>query len=171
MIETTERNGTIISKTPPPPLLHVNQLARYVVLKTCKPWLSQFKGTRAHQPWAHFANQSNLSALDNVCIDLERDTLLIKYDIQIIRLFRPLEKQFVRRMALEEVESYRLAGEATQFLEMIKNLKTLCIHNDGATPDETKGFILKRCNYWWWSDDQMPKRLIPDYVAPKVLCL
>ena len=96
MIEITERNGAIISKTPPPSLLHVNQLARYFVLEIYKPWLSEFKGTKAYQPWATLASKSNLSALDNVYINLEQDVLLIKNDFQIIRLFRPLERSFLR---------------------------------------------------------------------------
>ena len=33
VVEIGERNGVIISKTPPPPLLHPNCLARTVVLK------------------------------------------------------------------------------------------------------------------------------------------
>jgi len=80
VVEIFFKAGQIYSKTLPPPLLHVCQLSRYVILKRYKPWLPQFKGELVHRDWEKRIENKNverLSRLQSVCVSLEHDVLLI----------------------------------------------------------------------------------------------
>lgn len=97
-IEVFIKSGEIYSKTPPPPLLHVNSESRHATLKFYKPWIPAYRdqGTSPKKPWADPENDwqsaltytpweemveehglENASRLQNVCIDMEYDTLLM----------------------------------------------------------------------------------------------
>jgi hypothetical protein len=92
-VEVFIKSGEIYSRTPPPPLLHVNSESRYVTLRCYKPWLSAHKDllmekprpnnwtpALTYTPWEEIIEKHGLekaSGLQNVCIDLEYDTLLM----------------------------------------------------------------------------------------------
>ncbi|KAE8449162.1 hypothetical protein EG329_008546 [Mollisiaceae sp. DMI_Dod_QoI] len=72
------KNGEIYSRTPPPALLHVCHLSRYATLKIYKPWLPQFKGPKEYRPYEKLAKRKVVDRLQNVCISLEHDVLVIE---------------------------------------------------------------------------------------------
>ena len=103
VVEIYLKDGEIYSKTQPPPLLHVCRTSREVTLKFYKPWLPQFKGTAAHLPWERkFGNKEvdKLSRLQNVCVSLYHDILLINDKQWSHWDFGPIERGNLRTLAV-----------------------------------------------------------------------
>lgn len=92
-VEVFIKSGEIYSGTPPPPLLHVNSESRHITLKFYKPWLPAYRNLSeekagsgvwspalTYTPWEEVIKEHGLekvSRLQNVCVDLEYDTLLM----------------------------------------------------------------------------------------------
>ncbi|KAF8861941.1 hypothetical protein BDZ45DRAFT_671503 [Acephala macrosclerotiorum] len=103
VVEIFFKDGEIYSKTRPPPLLQVCQLSRDVALKYYKPWLPQFAGTLAHQPYEDLVEErgwEDLSRLHNVCIDLHYDILVINTQQWSPWDFGTLERDELRTLAV-----------------------------------------------------------------------
>ncbi|PMD24277.1 hypothetical protein NA56DRAFT_746430 [Hyaloscypha hepaticicola] len=103
VVEIYLKEGEIYSKTRPPPLLHVCRASREVTLKLYKPWLPQFKGTAAHSPWERRLGDKEvdkLSRLQNVCVSLYHDILLINDKQWSNWDFGPIERANLRRLAV-----------------------------------------------------------------------
>jgi hypothetical protein len=127
VVEIFFKAGEIYSKTPPPPLLCVNRESRHVILKYYKPWLPQFRGTAAYQPWTQIVEESRLkklSRLQNVCISLEHDVLLIAERQWSLWNFGPLERDHLRSMALN-VGGWLNWEESIQMLRRFTHLYSL----------------------------------------------
>ena len=63
VVEVYDKAKNSYPRTPPPPLLHMNRESTAAVLKICKPWLPQFKGTAAHRPWTVLLPKKSLEKL------------------------------------------------------------------------------------------------------------
>jgi hypothetical protein len=125
-VEIFSKDGVIYSKTPPPALLHVNQISRSVVLQIYKPWLPQFKGTSAHKPFAKIAEKKvkgGISALQNVCVSLENDLLVIRQE-RYLRAFGPIECSLLRFMVID-VTGWVDFPAFAHSLRNVKNLRNL----------------------------------------------
>jgi hypothetical protein len=104
VVEIFVKHGEIYSKTAPPPLLCVSRESRYITLKYYKPWLPIFKGTPIHEPWAQMVEENgveSLSRLQNVCIRLDHDILLLKDRKWSPSDFGPLEFECLRNLAFD----------------------------------------------------------------------
>jgi hypothetical protein len=132
IVEIFSKNGVIYSKTPPPALLHVNQVSRSVVLQIYKPWLPQFKGTSAYKTFAKIAEKKvkgGISALQNVCVSFEYDLLLIRQQRHLPSVFGVLECSFLRFMAID-VTGWVDIPAFVQSLRNVQNLRKLDLFDD-----------------------------------------
>jgi len=103
VVEVYFKEGQIYSKTKPPPLLHVCQRSRHVILSFYKPWLPRFRETAAHEPWERKLGNKDvrkLSRLQNVCINLEHDVLLINDKQWSPWDFGHIERAYLRNLAV-----------------------------------------------------------------------
>jgi 2EXR family/Chromo (CHRromatin Organisation MOdifier) domain len=137
-VEVEVRDGRVVSKTPPPALLHLNRESRDFVLSAYKPWLPQFAGTPAHTPYAALlakyrpSKTCPVSCLDDVCFDMERDTLFCKSMFISPHvasgwptpLFGRIEESCLREMTVN-IEGYLDFKSAVVTLMNAKNLRTL----------------------------------------------
>lgn len=116
VVEVHLRGGSneVYASTPQPPLLQVNRESRELVLRFYKPWL--FPDSPSITTYYDILpcplTTKNLDArfrrlqsrpftcLANVCIDLERDTLLINMDLEILLELGRLEVFRLRKLAL-----------------------------------------------------------------------
>ena len=179
-VEVEVRDNRVVSKTPPPALLHLNREARDFTLRIYKPWLPQYAGTPVHASYAAFMakyrhlNMRPISCLDNVCFDMERDTLLCRSKLDFthnsspwpVSFFGYIEEGFLRRMAVNiqgSFDSYSVIGE----LFKAKNLETLWFLDLASYESETNMRVISR---WLLGLAEADKAYIggryPTYVAP-----
>ena len=126
IVEIFFDKGEIYSRSPPPPLLQVNRESRYITLKSYKPWLPQFKGTAAHEPWEVDVQKkgSRLSRLNNVCVSLEHDILFINEKAWSKWNFGHLERHHLQSMAIN-IGGWVHWRAAEELLCSFKSLRTL----------------------------------------------
>jgi hypothetical protein len=133
VVEIYLKDGEIYSKTRPPPLLHVCRTSREVTLKLYKPWLPQFKGTAANLPWERrFGNKEvdKLSRLQNVCVSLYHDTLLINDKQWSNWDFGPIERGHLRRLAVNLGGWFGWLSSRDFYLQF-SNLRSLSVFERG----------------------------------------
>jgi uncharacterized protein (DUF2164 family) len=172
-VEIFYKDGVIYSNTHPPALLHVNQVSRSVVLKIYKPWLPQFKGTSAYKPFAKIAEKKvkgGISALQNVCVSLEHDFLvIIRQQTDLPSAFGAIECSFLRFMAIDVTGFVRFPAFAHS-LRNVKNLSQLSlfeIMSRGGLEykvSEIHRYLQREEE----KDKKKPKKRIPNFVAPKL---
>jgi hypothetical protein len=181
-VEVEVRDGRVVSKTPPPALLHLNRESRDLVLSVYKPWLPQFAGTPAHSPYAALLARYRpskthcVSCLDDICFDMERDTLFCRSVFVSphaatgwpVFLFGRIEESCLRTMTVNITGHLRfpLVIEALRNAKNLKTLYFLDVNSDAATfKSETISDGLKRCEK---KDKVGPKVRGPNYVAPRI---
>jgi hypothetical protein len=166
VVEIFFKSGQICSKTLPPPLLQVCQLSRYVTLKIYKPWLSQFEGTVAHKQYESLVQEygsKRLSRLNNVCISLERDLLLIDRQQWSKWNFGPLERILLRKMAIN-LDGWMGWISTVQLVQRFKQLHRLYLFDRTNTSDEMADFKMGAIA----RGIKMNQKIRPDYIAPLV---
>ena len=171
-VEIFSKNGVIYSKTAPPPLLHVNQVSRSVVLQIYKPWLPQFKGTSAYKPFAKIAEKKvkgGISVLQNVCVSLEHDLLVIRQQRHLPSVFGVLECSFLRFMAID-VTGWVDIPAFVQSLRNVKNLRKLDLFDDKTRGglDYKVSEVHRYLQREEEKDKKKPKKRIPNFIAPKL---
>ncbi|CZR54675.1 uncharacterized protein PAC_04559 [Phialocephala subalpina] len=137
VVEIFFKDGEIYSKTRPPPLLQVCQVSREVTLKKYKPWLPQFLGTSAYQPYEDLVQErgwENLSRLHNVCIDLRFDMLVINTQQWSPWNFGKLERDELRTLAIN-VGGWMDWLSVPQLARKFRNLRRLALF-DGTKNSE-----------------------------------
>ncbi len=138
VVEIFLKEGEIYSKTPPPPLLHVCRTSREVTLKLYKPWLAQFKGTAAHLLWERkFGNKEvdQLSRLQNVCVSLYHDILLINDKQWSNWNFGPIERGSLRKLAVNLGGWFGWLSSRELYLQF-SQLKSLSLFEHGKDLNE-----------------------------------
>ncbi|RDL39335.1 uncharacterized protein BP5553_03675 [Venustampulla echinocandica] len=165
-VEVVLKDGLIYPNRPPPALLHVNRESRYVTLKFYKPWLPQYEGTAAYKPWV---GVENASSLENVCIDLKRDTLVLRGRItSLLRLLGPLERSHLRSVAINVWDMFEIAPLARNLLSL-KNLEYLRLFGvedcDGLAYKETQ---LARYLQKEQENGSMKTKTGVNYAPPKI---
>jgi hypothetical protein len=177
-VEVEVRDNRVVSKTPPPALLHLNREARDFTLRIYKPWLPQYAGTPVHAPYAAFMakyrdlNSRSISCLDNVCLDMERDTLFCrsKFDYTHnsspwpVSFFGCIEEGFLRRMAVN-IEGFFNFTYVILELFKAKNLETLWFLDLGSNSSKRKMRLLNRIQPRM-ADADKARGSHPTYVAP-----
>ncbi|MCJ1401712.1 Chromobox protein 3 [Xylographa trunciseda] len=178
VVEICAKDGVVYSKAPPPPLLHVNQESRAMILGKYKPWLPRFKGTRLHEPWAKLVGKlrpGNPSCLDNVCINMHIDTLLIddKSWSTIVSLFQIIDRYHLRSMALN-MTGWRTFQHDIKILQSIKMLTHIYMFDDNHYEKncaiEYKALRIQ-CGLHGCEerDKKKPKKRVPHYITPKII--
>jgi hypothetical protein len=166
VVEIFFKSGQIYSKTLPPPLLQVCRLSRYVTLKIYKPWLSQFEGTVAHKQYESLVQEygsKRLSRLNNVCISLERDLLLIDRQQWSKWNFGPLERILLRKIAIN-LDGWMGWISTVQLVRRFKQLHRLYLFDRTNTSDEMADFKMGTIA----RGIKMNQKIHPDYIAPLV---
>jgi 2EXR family/Chromo (CHRromatin Organisation MOdifier) domain len=181
IVEVEVRDGQVVSKTPPQPLLHLNRESRDFVLSVYKPWLPQFAGTTVHAPYADLLAKYGpskthcVSCLDEVCFDMERDTLFCRSQFLSpykpsgwpVFLFGRIEESCLRNMAVN-ITGYLRFPRVVEALRNAKNLKTLYFSDDNPVAvtfkSEKISDGLRRREK---QDRAKPKVRVPNYVAPQ----
>ena len=134
VVEIYFKGGQIYSKTLPPPLLHVSRASREVVLKLYKPWLPQFKGMAVNEPWERkLGNKAvgKISRLQNVCVSLEHDTLLINDKQWSDWKFGAIERAYLRRLAVNLTGWFGWLGQRDLYTQFT-HLKQLDVFHRGG---------------------------------------
>jgi hypothetical protein len=134
VVEIYFKGGQIYSKTLPRPLLHVSRTSREVVLKLYKPWLPQFKGMAVNEPWERkLGNKAvdKMSRLQNVCVSLEHDTLLINDKQWSDWKFGAIERAFLRRLAVNLTGWFGWFGQRGLYTQFT-HLKQLDVFHRGG---------------------------------------
>jgi hypothetical protein len=155
VVEMHLRGGSneVYASTPQPPLLHVNRESRELVLRFYKPWL--FPDSPSIATYydilpcpltiknldARFRRVQSrpFTCLANVCFDLERDTLLINKDLEILLELGRLEVFRLRKLALNAdlcLKAKRgdwdhkadTLDRARHYLYFAKNLEVVTFH-------------------------------------------
>jgi hypothetical protein len=173
-VEIFSKNGVIYSKTPPPALLHVNQVSRSVVLQIYKPWLPQFKGTSAYKTFAKIAEKKvkgGISAFQNVCVSFEYDLLLIRQQRHLPSVFGVLECSFLRFMAID-VTGWVDIPAFVQSLRNVQNLRKLDLFDDKNWTRGGLDYKVSEAHRYLQreeeKDKKKPKKRIPNFIAPKL---
>lgn len=100
-----------------------------MIPKIYKPWLSRFKGTAAHEPYAAIAKEmgdKKMSCLQNVYINLERGTLMMRHHWR--RILGSIEGDNLRFLSIDLVPCGRFPGVVHQ-LRTMKSLQILAVHD------------------------------------------
>jgi hypothetical protein len=165
VVEIFFKSGQIYSRTLPPPLLQVCRLSRYVTLKIYKPWLPQFKGTTAHKQYESLIQEyggKRLSRLNNVCISLERDLLVIDKQQWSKWNFGPLEHKLLRNMAIN-LDGWMGWISTVQLARRFKQLSKLylCHRTNASEMAYFKMATIAR-------GIKMSQKTHPDYIPPLV---
>jgi hypothetical protein len=173
-VEIFSKNGVIYSKTPPPALLHMNQVSRSVILRIYKPWLPRFKGTFAYKPFAKIVEKKvkgGISALQNVCVSLEHDLLVIRQQRHLPSVFGVLESSFLRFMAID-VTGWVDLPAFVQSLRNVKNLTKLDLFDDKNWTRGGLDYKVSEVHRYLQreeeKDKKKPKKRIPNFIAPKL---
>jgi hypothetical protein len=169
-IRRSDVNGELYSTVKAPALIHVNYECRNIALKEYKPWLSLFKGTKAHRPYEALVKKkgvAKISCLQNVLINLEHDTLLLA-DINITH-FGQLEYCHLRSLCIN-MEGYLCFLKLVRTLRKFKNLRTLRLYDSKDTGglsykvDHVTALLRKEQE----KDEKKPRKRIPNYVLPVI---
>jgi hypothetical protein len=173
VVEIYRKGDQLYSKAAPPPLLHVCRESRDVLLKIYKPWLPQFKGTAIYKPWGKVIQQHlgrPQFSLDNVYVNLEYDTLLIRDERTLWRL-GSLECDYLRHLGINVAGGLR-PSQLLNKLRILKRLEYLYIFDarNSAAEDYKADYLRLQAAYEEELDRERPKKKkTPDYVAPKVV--
>ena len=172
VVEIFCKDGEIYSRSPPPPLLHVCHESRNVTLKIYKPWLLQFEGTANYKLWTHIMKKSSLkdkSRLNNFCISLEHDTLLMRGRSSNWQL-GPIELYNLRQLTIN-VTGWVVFASLRSTLRRFKSLERLYIFDekDGPGIDFKRDRIQQHLRNEEAKDKKEPRKRIPNYRAPKVV--
>jgi hypothetical protein len=179
VVEVEVRAGRVVPKTPPPALLHLNREARDFTLRIYKPWLPQFTGTPVHAQYAAFMakyrhlSPGPVSCLDDVCFDMERDTLLCKSKLVLplsaspwpISFFGHIEQYYLKRMAVN-FERFELTHILLTLLNA-KNLETLWFLDVASEESKYSMHMISRMvRRLEKSSNNAPLDMNRSYVAP-----
>jgi hypothetical protein len=141
-------------------------------LRIYKPWLPQFKGTSAYKPFARIAEKKvkgGISALQNVCVSLEHDLLVIQQERYLPSVFGLLECSFLRFMVIDVTGWVDFPAFAHN-LRNVKNLRHLFLFDVknrgglGYKVSEIHRYLEREEE----KDKKKPKKRIPNFVAPKL---
>jgi len=169
-VELYFKAGEIYSKTLPPPLLHVCQLSRWVVLKFYKPWLPEFKGKPWHKPYKHLIEKhggvEKLSRLNNVCISLESDLLLVNKQQSSEWNFGYLEKQQLKNFAVN-LNGWINWSAAMDLLQQFTNLCQASIF-DNDKHNRMVHLKVGQIQSWAITAENRRPRKYPSYTAPLI---
>jgi hypothetical protein len=117
-------NNIFHATTPPPPLLHVNQESREVLLRLYKPWLFNNvpESLRATNEW---------SCLNNVYLNYRQDMLLVTVRIDgatsDLDLFGSIEKSLLWNLAVRAPTGYETLDNRWRMQAANLNLKRLYV--------------------------------------------
>lgn len=152
IVEICFKSGDIYSRTLPPPLLHVCKLSRWVILKKYKPWLPQFKDKPWYAPYKHLVQEYGMekfSRLNNVCIDLEHDMLLIDKQQWSKWEFGYLEERNLRNLSVN-LNGWIHWKTSVDLLQQFRKLRRASIYDNGGDgslaqfkADEIRSLILQ----------------------------